>query len=177
MISSKTIKFITQTKLHCETIWRTSMVLSRKHAVILYSYSISFFFFFAIVNKNWRCYRNLLCRTSPSKPVTTALLNRSIYNGLIASSKSFLFSIWLLLIQFLIRYIIELIFIDWLLDSCHGLFYMWRSQSDVPRLDGYSYAIPSSSVLVTCQFKYLINYPIMIQFKKKKDKKKERRKN
>ena len=45
MISSKTIKFITQTKLHCETIWRTSMVLSRKHAVILYSYSISFFFF------------------------------------------------------------------------------------------------------------------------------------
>jgi len=31
MISSKTVKFITQTKLHFETIWRTSMVLSRKH--------------------------------------------------------------------------------------------------------------------------------------------------
>ena len=36
MISSKTIKFITQTKLHFETIWRTSMVLSRKHAVIFH---------------------------------------------------------------------------------------------------------------------------------------------
>jgi len=38
MISSKTIKFITQTKLHFETIWRTSMVLSRKHAKSAISY-------------------------------------------------------------------------------------------------------------------------------------------
>ena len=33
MVASKKTKFITQTKLHYETIWRTSMVLCRRHAV------------------------------------------------------------------------------------------------------------------------------------------------
>ena len=33
MVASKKTKFITQTKLHFETIWRTSMILCRRHAV------------------------------------------------------------------------------------------------------------------------------------------------
>lgn len=34
MVQSKKTKFITQTKLHFETIWRTAMLLSRRHAVV-----------------------------------------------------------------------------------------------------------------------------------------------
>ncbi|XP_046461837.1 GTPase-activating protein skywalker-like isoform X1 [Daphnia pulex] len=38
MVSSKKTKFITQTKLHFETIWRTSMILCRRHAKSAVSY-------------------------------------------------------------------------------------------------------------------------------------------
>ncbi|XP_057372879.1 GTPase-activating protein skywalker-like isoform X1 [Daphnia carinata] len=38
MVASKKTKFITQTKLHFETIWRTSMILCRRHAKSAVSY-------------------------------------------------------------------------------------------------------------------------------------------
>ena len=161
MISSKTVKFITQTKLHFETIWRTSMVLSRKHVVTILlavqnkgccSFLTRRFVVLAEIVCIFHRQANRWQQRNWIDPFAMAKLH--LQRAAVSAFGYYSSHFWFLHIQ---ENVINYFIIYWHLGSCDGLFYMRGSQSNVPSLDGYSFAIPPPSDFVTCRFKYVIN--------------------